>query len=77
MDYMISHIPTSVAKNSESQTAVNFIRGRGRQPKSNPICRQAKMRPNVWFWAFLCGKLTKNHPIGRKNDRLSNSGSWG
>ena len=29
---MLSKI--SVAKNSESQTAVNFIRGRGRQPKS-------------------------------------------
>ena len=37
----------SVAKNSESQTAVNFIHGRGRQPISSPIFRQAKMRPNV------------------------------
>ena len=56
----------SVAKTSASQTVVNFIRGRSRQPKSSPIFRQAKMRPNVYFWAFLCGQLPKNHPIGRK-----------
>ena len=42
----MQHVP-SVAKNSESQTAVNFIGGRSKQAKSSPIFRQANMRQNV------------------------------
>ena len=46
-DKSVNTSVSGVAKNSESQIAVNFIRSRGRQPKSSEIFRQAKIHPNV------------------------------
>ena len=55
-----------------AQVAANFTKSRGRQRKSSPIFPKLKMHPKCLNLGTLCAKLTKNHPNGRKNNRLSN-----
>ena len=55
-----------------AQVAANFTKSRGRQRKSSPIFPKLKMHPKCLNLGALCVKLTKNHPNGRKNNRLSN-----
>ena len=58
-----------------AQVAANFTKSRGRQCKSSqifPIELKLKMHPKCLNLGALCVKLTKNHPNGRKNNRLSN-----
>ena len=55
-----------------AQVAANFTKSRGIRRKSSPIFPQAKMHPKCLNLGALCVKLTKNHPNGRKNNRLSN-----
>ena len=55
-----------------AQVAANFTKSRGRQRKSSPIFTKLKMHPKCLNLGALYVKLTKNHPNGRKNNRLSN-----